>query len=364
MFETASRRRSAVGPIAGLTLFVAGLAIWQAGVLSPEPALPAPTRVERSVAVMLAQPERYGERLSRQIIGEMELLLFRVEDPDVYLSLPREGRDDAELRSVRAEVLDQPDLIEEATEDDGRLYIGNRRRPGTAAELLWFKTPLANLRAPADRTVTFDVGAFTYAATLAELSNLVRNRTVRGGPWAFEPHTAARYPNHGAWVATPDAPSLRRLVDDIVGDEKGREARIQRILDFVTTDIAYEPRPALGRRDTLQRPSETLVTGLGDRSNKTILAASPLVQLGESVRLAYAREHIAPAVPRGAFPVRNRLTLTFEGEELVMLETTVRGFRIGHTRYDTDDPVAWVQNLDDEGLVFDYDTREPVPFAP
>ncbi|MEO0605850.1 MAG: transglutaminase-like domain-containing protein, partial [Myxococcota bacterium] len=357
--EVQSRRPSWTGPVVVLALVAgAGAYAWQLGVfdpprsLAPTGGLPEPTRIEQSVAAMIAQPRFYGDRLTEQMLGEIELDIYQIDDGELYLSLVRKDRDDASLQHVLATHLDDPDAIEVATEDsEGTLTLGERSRLGRPSERLWFRTSIANLRAPADREVTFSVGELDYTPTLWELTSFLTNQSVLGGPRGFEPREGFVYANHAPLVAKPDEPSLTRFARALTAEATTREERVQTVLDFVSQDVSYSHREAVGSRETLKRPSEVLVTGTGDCSNKTVLTASLLHQLGEEVLFAYADEHIAPAVPRGDFPADNELTVTHQGIEHVLLETTAPGFEIGRSRLVVGYTVRWVQALDDEALV-------------
>ena len=73
---------------------------------------------------------------------------------------------------------------------------------------------------------------------------------------------------------------------EILKDEtiaNNREAKIQRLVDFVSNEIQYDYSEAVGGRETLKRPNEVLFTRSGDCSNKTILLASLLEQIGEDL---------------------------------------------------------------------------------
>ena len=105
------------------------------------------------------------------------------------------------------------------------------------------------------------------------------------------------FANHGIMVAKPGEPSLKRLIDDLlrdVGDK--REARIQRLVDFVSTEIEYALRKRC-HRERLKRANGN-TDDVGDCSNKTILLASLLEQIGEEYVLLYCPMHITVAIPQ------------------------------------------------------------------
>ncbi len=100
----------------------------------------------------------------------------------------------------------------------------------------------------------------TYSPTLAELKDLTNNSWIYGGRMitqvperSFKPSMV--FANHGIMVAKPGEPSMKRLADDLLKDVgPDREARIQRLVDFVSNEIEYSYTEALGpRRDAQTR---------------------------------------------------------------------------------------------------------------
>jgi transglutaminase superfamily protein len=112
------------------------------------------------------------------------------------------------------------------------------------------------------------------------------------------------FANHGALVANPQETSLRRFVNDLTRDIQpdtagAREARVQRVLDFVSREIKYDMREATYNFELLKRPNEVLMSGESDCSNKAILLGSLLEQLGEDYLFVYTPDHITVAVKQG-----------------------------------------------------------------
>jgi hypothetical protein len=144
-----------------------------------------------------------------------------------------------------------------------------------------------------------------------------------------------------------------------------REARIQRLVDFVSAEIEYSFTEAVGVRETLKRPSETLMTRSGDCSNKTILLASMLEQIGEEYLILYCPQHITVAVPRGNYANDNQLDFTWDDRSWMIAETTLSGFQVGTTLVnDTSrlQTVRYVQDPKHMDVIFDANSYEVLRF--
>jgi hypothetical protein len=145
------------------------------------------------------------------------------------------------------------------------------------------------------------------------------------------------FSNHGAFVARPNEPSLQRFVGELLKDAPdNREQKVQRLLDFVSSEIEYNWTEAIGQYETLKRPTEVLMSRNGDCSNKTILLASLLEQISEEYLLFYSPRHITVGVKQGNFPNENGLFYTWEGQTWLIAESTFPGFQIGKTPINDD----------------------------
>jgi len=71
------------------------------------------------------------------------------------------------------------------------------------------------------------------------------------------------------------------------------------------------------------------MTRSADCSNKTILLASMLEQVGEEYILLYSPRHITVAIPQGEFNNENKLDFTWDNRSWVIAETTAPGFQVG-----------------------------------
>jgi hypothetical protein len=262
--------------------------------------------IRDSTVIMLAQPRFTGEEFREQVLGKARLVKFVRSLKDAYFVYPE--TDEQEFATFRAKYFKDPGKIEFATKDGSTLSLGGYNIPISPESFRFFRTSLDNIRIDPNLDLSFKLKDAVYNVTLGELRNFVNNSMLYGG------NLIARVPertdkpifvfgNHATMVAKPNEPSLVRLTERLLqGVGNDREARIQRLVDFVSNDIEYSYAEALGTSETLKRPSETLMTRNGDCSNKTILLASLLEQIGEEYILLYCPNHITVAVPQGAFP--------------------------------------------------------------
>jgi Transglutaminase-like superfamily len=188
---------------------------------------------------------------------------------------------------------------------------------------------------------------------IAEMS-----RTTNESPIAFA--------NHGIMVAKPNEPSLQRLTNGLLKEtEDNREKKIQRLVDFVSNEIEYSYTEAVGGDETLKRADEVLMTRAADCSNKTILLASLLEQIGEEYILLYCPQHITVAVPQGNFPNENKLDFTWNGKPWMIAETTLPDFQIGKTRvqnFNKLTKIQYVQNPKETNVIFDANSYALLKF--
>jgi hypothetical protein len=208
---------------------------------------------------------------------------------------------------------------------------------------------------------------------MSELLDFSDNKPIYGGKFVATTNPeidgkAIMFGNHGAMVAKPDEPSLKKFVAQILGDAPeslSREEKIQKLLDFVSTQIEYDYREALGNSETLKRPNEVLMTRQSDCSNKTILMASFLEQIGEDYILLYCPSHITVAVPQGNFPLENNLSFEWDGKNYIAAEPTLPNFQIGKTTVAQTlllNTVNYVQKPKQTGIIFEAHTFRPLEF--
>ena len=93
---------------------------------------------------------------------------------------------------------------------------------------------------------------------LQELIDFINNSQIYGGKLNADTNLKTDdkiiiFANHGAMVAKPNEPSLKRFVAELLRDvpnNENREVKIQRLLDFVTNEIEYDYSEAVGSRET------------------------------------------------------------------------------------------------------------------
>lgn len=324
----------------------------------------------RDNTVLLLDYSRFtGDEFREQILGKGRLETFNRRDNDAYFTYPES--EEPEFNEFIAKYFYHADRLEFAKEKDGRMELGNYKLSSYAGKTRLFRTKRDNVKIAADQTVTFPYENVNYSASLGELLNLTNNSQVYGGRMITRAETRRDEPqyvfaNHGIMVARPSEPSLKRLSDELLKDtDPNREARIQRLVDFVSNEIEYSFAEALGGQETLKRPNETLMTRNGDCSNKSILLASLLEQIGEEYILLYCPQHITVAVPQGSFVNDNKLDFTWNQKSWVIAETTVRGFRIGKSKLTEPDRLNSVEYVQDPKLpdvIFDANSYAVLKF--
>jgi len=325
--------------------------------------------VRDTTVLMLAQPGFTGESFQEQILGKGRLIKFVWSLKDAYFVYPES--DDAEFEAFLNKYFADRAKVDFGTAKGGELKLGGYSLPLSHDAARFFRTPLSNIRIDQKQDLSFPLKDVTYTISLNEMKNLANNSEVYGG------RMVARVPdrrdgpqyifaNHGIMVAKPDEPSLKRLTEELLKDvEPTREARIQRLVDFVSNDIQYSYAEALGSRETLKRANETLMTGNGDCSNKTILLASLLEQINEEYILLYCPGHITVAVPQGGFPDDNKLDFNWSHKNWMIAETTLPGFQIGKTPVKESNRLThinYVQDPKNADVIFDANSYEVLKF--
>jgi hypothetical protein len=333
-------------------------------------------RTRDTLLSCLAQPGFVGTKVSQQVLGPVHLELWQVSDQEVYFSAPAPEKAGEALASILARfIIDSKRIVVADDDGEGRLRLGKYSLRRSAEKNLLFKTPVDNIKFDPATVLKFPFKEATYTLDMRELEDFMRNKSIFGG------HMNARmeqthegrpviFANHGAFVANPRETSLRRFVDELTRDiqpnaEGAREARVQRVLDFVSREIKYDMREATYNFELLKRPNEVLMSGESDCSNKAILLGSLLEQLGEDYLFVYTPDHITVAVTQGNFPVRNGLFLAWQKEVWLIAEGTAPGFRIGLDRVQEEAKLKQfkhVQRPRDRDMIFDLNTGRQLSF--
>ncbi|HEX7333791.1 MAG TPA: transglutaminase-like domain-containing protein [Pyrinomonadaceae bacterium] len=332
-------------------------------------------RTRDAVLACLAQPGFVGTKVSEQVLGPVHLELLQVPDREVYFSAPAPEKMGDTFESMVGRFIIDSKRIVMAEDDAGRLRLGKYSLPRSEEKYLFFKTPIDNIKFDNGMILKFPFKQATYTLDMRELDDFLSNKSIFGGPMnARTEQMRAGQPvifaNHGALVANPREPSLRRFVDELTRDiqpeaEGAREARVQRVLDFVSNEIKYDLRETTYRFELLKRPNEVLMSGQSDCSNKAILLGSMLEQLGEDYLFVYTPDHITVAVKQGGFPVRNNLHLAWQGEVWLIAEGTAPGFRIGVDRVKEEARLKQFQHVQrprDRDIIFDLATGKQLSF--
>jgi hypothetical protein len=333
-------------------------------------------RTRNALLSCLAQPGFVGTKIGEQVLGRVKLELLQVSDREVYFSTPAPEKVGAEFESTITRFLIDPKRIVMAEDDGaGRLRLGNYSLPRSEDKHLFFKTPLDNIKFDPATVLKFPFKLATYTLDMTELSDFLQNKSIFGGRMnaRMEQTREGRpvvFANHGALVARPEETSLRRFVDELTRDippngEGAREARVQRVLDFVSREIRYDMREATYNFELLKRPNEVLMSGESDCSNKAILLGSLLEQLGEDYLFVYTPDHITVAVRQGAFPVRNGLFLAWQDEVWLIAEGTAPGFRIGLDKLREEERLKQFQHIQrprDRDVIFDLASGRQLSF--
>lgn len=327
--------------------------------------------IRDSVVVMLAQPTFSGDEFETQILGKGEMQKFDWRKKEAYFSFPQAEK--IELDEFLSKFFADRAKVEIGEERGGKIKLGDYVLTVSPENSYFFKTPLENVKIEPKQTLKFAFKDLTYELTLDELRNFINNSQVYGGRMIAENPQRKDEPkivfaNHGIMVAKPNEPSLQRLVNELLKDEAiggDREKRIQRLVDFVSNEIEYSYTEAVGSRETLKRASETLMTRTADCSNKTILLASLLEQIGEEYVLLYCPQHITVAVPQGNFVNENKIDFVWDGKPWLIAETTLPGFQIGKTKvsqYAKLTTINYVQNPKLTDVIFDANTYALIKF--
>jgi hypothetical protein len=307
--------------------------------------------IREGMIFMLAQTSFSGEDFRHQLLGKGRIAKYAWREKQAYFTFPETGED--EFQAFMQKYIIDPAKVTFGKVEDGRILLDDYKlRPSPEASR-FFKTTSDNFKLDTNQSLTFPFSTVTYSVSLDELNNYANNSQLYGGKLVAkvperrdEPQMV--FANHGIMVAKPGEPSLGRLVNDLlkdVGDD--REARIQRLVDFVSSEIEYSYTEAVSSREKLKRPNETLMTRSADCSNKTILLASMLEQIGEEYILLYCPRHITVAVPQGNYSNENRLDFTWNQKPWLIAETTAPGFQIGKSMVLESNRLTNVQYIQD-----------------
>jgi len=325
--------------------------------------------VRRTAVMMLDYKTFSGDEFRRQLLGNGRLERYVQVNDEAFFTYPQ--ADPREFDDFITKYFYDRTKIEFGKKENGEIKLGDYKAPISPRYGEFFRTHMGNIRIEPRQTLNFPFSTANYTLTLEEMRNYANNSQTYGGKLITQAPTRSNRPtmifaNHGIMVAKPDEPSLKRLIDQLLKDVgPDREARIQRLVDFVSNEIEYSYTEAVGSRETLKRASETLMTRTGDCSNKTILLASLLEQIGEEYILLYCPQHITVAVPQGNYSNGNKLDFKWNDKPWVIAETTLPGFQVGVTKVNDLSRltrVEYVQNPKNSDVIFDASSYEVLKF--
>src|SRR5687767_4382890 len=323
-----------IGIVAFLVLAGVGYAFyWYSSPVPLDPREIVAAEIKESVVLLLAQPTFSGDEFRTQLLGRGRLEKYAWREKVAYFTYPESTED--EFQEFLGKYFADVARIEFGKLENGRVVLDSYKMNPSPAATRFFKTSTDNFKLNTDQTVTFPFNGINYVASLDELRRLSNNSLLYGGRLltqvperSDQPHMV--FANHAIMVAKPEEPTLKRLAAELLKDVgNDREARIQRLVDFVSNEIEYSYTEAVGARETLKRANETLMTRSADCSNKTILLASLLEQIKEEYILLYCPQHITVAVPQGNYINENKLDFVWNEKPWVIAETTAPGFQIG-----------------------------------
>ncbi|MBX3242944.1 MAG: transglutaminase domain-containing protein [Acidobacteria bacterium] len=329
----------------------------------------AEQEIRESMIFMLAQPSFTGQEFREQLLGKATISKYAWRDKQVYFTFP-ESSEEEFGEFVKEYIIDESKIDFGKTEA-GRIKLDSYTLRISPYAAKFFKTNTNNFKLNTDQSLTFPYATVSYTASLNELKNLANSSQLYGGQLITRAPSRRDEPqyvfaNHGIMVAKPEEPSLKRLAETLLSEVgAGREERIQRLVDFVSNEIEYSYTEAVAPSEKLKRASETLMTRNGDCSNKTILLASLLEQIGEEYLLLYSPRHITVAVPQGNYVNDNGLDFTWENKQWLIAETTLAGFQIGFTQVKEArllTKVNYVQTPRLTDLIFDANSFETLKF--
>lgn len=342
---------------------------WYSSPVPVDPKVIIAAEIKEAAVLLLAQPTFSGDEFRKQLLGRGRLEKYAWREKVAYFTYPESSEE--EFQEFLAKYFTEPAKIDFGKLEYGRVVLDSyKMTPGPTATR-FFKTSTDNFKLDTAQTVTFPFSGVDYVASLDELRRLTDNSFLYGGRLITQaperkdqPHMV--FANHAIMVSKPEEPTLKRLANELlkdIGDD--REARIQRLVDFVSNEIEYSYTEAVGARETLKRPNETLMTRSADCSNKTILLASLLEQINEEYILLYCPQHITVAVPQGNFVNENGLDFKWDQKPWVIAETTAPGFQIGTSRVIEPNRltnVNYVQNPKNSDVIFDANSYELLKF--
>ncbi|MES2087874.1 MAG: transglutaminase-like domain-containing protein [Patescibacteria group bacterium] len=297
----------------------------------------SPIKPRRSLALamldFLAQPKFSSENLMAQLTGtEAELEILDLDSRMLYLSFPK-----AKLLSDLRKVCSLPLEDVEMGEERGDLaHLGKYQYTQKGRRLVCF--PMENFVINSEAKIVVPYPSVKFETTPQELADFMDNKSVIGGKYFFSEYVDGRGIDHvianfGSVVGKKGEPSLSRLAKNLVKGEIKPEKIAQKLLDFVSTEIEYDPEEIqwANSRQVIKKPEETLLTKTGTCGAKAVLLASLLEQYEIPYYLGYYPSHVTVLVA-GDFVPSNELSFPIGEKVYHVAESTSAGFLIGKSR--------------------------------
>jgi hypothetical protein len=316
-------------------------------------------RLRDAVVGYMSEPMFRNKDFVQQITGtEADLKLYDMDEKTLYFAI---NKVDFDSNVTLNKLTIDRNTVEFGFEQNGDVFLGEYTLKGTSR--LLFRIPKNDFKPDSSRSVTVKfTSGLSYTQSIIELADFADDTTVYGGSTGVETKKDKYMANHGAFISVKGEPSLNRFLKQIINENDKNEIKAQKILDFVTGEIAFSQNEAYGGYEILKRPNEVLMTGVSDCSGLTILYASLLEQTRINYKLVYFPGHIAVAVA-GDFGNHNNLRIKHENESYSIAEVTVKGFRIGETilmNKNIADEITYIQKPGKDSKIINYKTGKPL----
>lgn len=207
-----------------------------------------------------------------------------------------------------------------------------------------FRIPCSNLKIDTAKMFSckYPLGDFKISfSELMEVNNVSTRYNTRSAVSVKEiVGEDSYYINFGSYISLKDKDKIsKRLAERLTENLSTNELKAQALLDYITTQIDYSYEDYWFNSEVVKRAYETLLSGDGDCSSKTVLYASLLEQCDIPYCLLYYDGHVNVGV-KGDFPNINGYAKTVKGTQYAVAEATIDGFTIGETVFDNDEMIA------------------------
>jgi len=329
----------------------------------------AEDRFHKMIVQYMLSPDFSPPDFVKQVTGTRAQIRGYDREERLYFTIPEEYYSERILEQLTQ----TPERVEFGQTDNGE-FTGRRVKLGeyilNKSGYYFIRFPAHSLRVDRTRSLEIPYAMGTYLLTMEELKDFFYNNSLYGGNIRAlveedkEKKKRTYIANYGALVAKPGEPSLKRFARSLTEGATTKEQKAQILLDFVTTEIAYDQEEASPHRNILRRPNEVLMAGRSACGGKSVLYASLLEQVGIDYLFLYYIDHISVGV-KGNFENKSGLALKIFHEPYFLAETTAEGFQIGrsHLRSRLDiENIECIQRPGEESFIYEVKTGEALPF--